>query len=191
MSPIKKARCLLAALWRGEQGIAAMEFAMVAPMLVLIFLGGYEINRYIQIAQKVDNVAYTVADVVSQQTSITNNQLAVYMEAATQLMQPLTFGSSGVVIVTSVYRASGSANAVVQWRYTGGGTLSRTSTLGNVGATATLPSGFTLNQRDNVIIVEVYYVFNPIMSGYVLSQTDIYKRAIFKPRLGALTTTPI
>jgi Flp pilus assembly protein TadG len=171
-------------------GIVATEFALMAPVLLLLFLGGFEVTRFILLQQKTEKVAYTIGDVVTQNTTITNAQLAQIVTAASQIMQPYTFGANGVVIVSSVYQTGTVNPPTVRWRYTGGGTLARTSTVGNVNGNATLPAGLTLNDKDNVIIAEVYYRYSPMFSGGVVGTQDIYKSTVFKPRLGALTTPP-
>lgn len=176
--------------FRNRDGIVATEFALMVPILLLLLLGGFEMTRFMLVHQKAEKVSYTVADVVTQNTSITNAQLAQIITAAAQIMQPYTFGSNGVVIISSVYQ-SGTVNPpTVNWQYTGGGTLSRSSQVGSVGGNATLPGGLTLNDKDNIIIAEVYYVYTPVFSGGVVGTQDIYKSTVFKPRLGALTSTP-
>lgn len=175
---------------KSTAGIVATEFALMAPLLLLLLLGGMEISRFMLLHQKTEKVSYTIDDVVTQNTTITNAQLAQIVTAAAQIMQPYTFAANGVVIISSVYQ-SGTVNPpTVRWRYTGGGTLARTSKVGSVNGYATLPGGLTLNDKDNVIIVEVYYRYSPMFSGGVVGTQDIYKSTVFKPRLGALTTTP-
>ncbi len=174
---------------RNRSGVAAIEFAMALPVLLLLFLGGFEVSHLLLLHQKSDRIAYTVADVVTQSTTVTNAQLNQILNASAQIMQPFTFGANGVVIITSVYQSSTNP-PTVRWRYTGGGTLPRTSQIGSVNGTATLPSGLTLNDRDNIIISEVYYRYTPLFPGIIFDARDIYKTVIFKPRLGALTTPP-
>lgn len=169
--------------------MAAVEFAIALPMLALLFLGGFETSRYILLHQKVEKVAYTVSDVVSQSESVTQSQLDQIYTAAEQIMQPYSFGVDGRVMVSSVYK-DGAASPTVRWQYAGGGTLSRSSQIGAVGSIATLPEGLTLNASDNIIIAEVYYRYHPVLGGTAIVENDIYKTAIFKPRLGALITTP-
>ena len=55
---------------------------------------------------------------------------------------------------------------------------------------ATLPTGFTLNEKDNIIVAEVFYEYEPIAPGLLFDKAAIYRRAIFKPRLGLLTADP-
>lgn len=174
---------------RDEYGVAAVEFALVLPMLAALLIGGFEVNRFLLVHQKVEKVTYTVADVVAQSESVTQSQLNQIFVAAQEIMQPYSFDGNGIVIVSSVSK-TGTESPKVRWRYTGGGTLARSGQIGSVGATASLPGGLTLGAGDNVIVAEVYYRYHPVLESAALEESDIYKTAIFKPRLGALVTTP-
>lgn len=173
-----------------NEGLAVVEFAMTAPVLLALFMGGFEVSRFVLINHKLEKVTYTITDVVAQSTSVTSSQLGRIMSAATEIMDPYPFNAAGRVIVSSVYQ-NGTVNPpTVRWAYAGGGTLTRTSQIGTVNNNASLPAGLTLLDRDNVIVTEVYYRFTPFFNINIIPAADVYKTAIFKPRLGALTTTP-
>ena len=82
--------------------------------------------------------------------------------------------------------------ATVNWQCffppTGG--LNVNSAFGILGADADLPTGFTLAPRDNVIVAEVFYRYHPIAPGLLFDESTVYRRALFKPRLGTLITNP-
>ncbi|MCB1537727.1 MAG: pilus assembly protein [Rhodospirillales bacterium] len=172
-----------------ERGVAATEFAFLLPILLLLVMGIYESTRFVLFSQKLDRVAYTVADVTAQQTAVTNADLSDIVTAATKIMEPYEFGELGRVIISSVYQDPDDG-PVVRWQYAGGGTLPRDSLIGDPGEPATLPDGFTLNDEDNVIVAEVFYYYTPPFSEDYLSTRENYKTAVFKPRFGALTTAP-
>lgn len=190
---MKALRTFLPPLQRFRQdtrGIAMVEFAICAPVLMLLLLGSLEGSRYLIINQKQEKIAFTVADVVAQSTDLTTAGIDQLLAATQDMMDPFTFGANGIILITSVTKNVGQ-NPVVNWRYSGGGTLTgTTSAIGNIGATAVLPAGFTLNDRDNIIIAEVFYRFTPIYSSRLFGETTLYKRAIYKPRLGELTSPP-
>lgn len=171
-------------------GIAVVEFALCAPVLMLLLLGSIEGSRFLIINQKEEKIAFTVADVVAQSTDLTTAGIDQLLAATQDMMNPYTFGANGIIMITSVTKNTGQ-NPVVNWRYSGGGTLTgQTSRIGNVGAAATLPTGFTLNDRDNIIIAEVFYRFTPMISGQLFGAQTLYKRSLYKPRLGELTNAP-
>ncbi len=177
---------------RSEEGIAFVEFAISIPFLLALLMGAIELTRYILIQQKVEKVAVTIADVVAQATTITNADLANIIDAASQVMQPYSFGASGYVIITSVTQtgAPGPGNLPkVNWQYTGGGTMNPApgSHIGAPNNNASLPAGFTMADKDNIIVTEVFYNYTPLIAGNgVMNGALIYKLGIYKPRLGAL-----
>ena len=175
---------------RVSDGVAVVEFALCAPMLLTLLLGSVEATRFLLINQKEEKIAFTVSDVVAQSTTLTTAAIDQLLAATQDMMNPYQFGTNGVVLITSVTKNTGS-NPIVNWRYSGGGQLTgMTSRLGNVGATAKLPTGFTLNDKDNIIIAEVYYRFKPLFASKLFGATTLYKMALYKPRLGALSSPP-
>jgi len=173
---------------RDQAGLAYLEFAFALPLLLMLFLGGVEVTRYILIVQKTEKIAATVADLTAQSQTTTSSELSIIIQAASQVMQPFSFGSNGYVIISSVTK-TGTNAPVVNWQYSGGGTWTQTSQVGTTGHTASLPSGFTMVDKDNIIIAEVYYNYAPMLSirNNVMGSSRIYKTAIFKPRLGDLS----
>lgn len=180
-----KNRCRFFA--RAQDGIAYLEFAIALPFLIALFLGAVEVTRYIIIVQKVEKATVTVTDVVAQSTTIGTTQLNQLVQAVAQIMQPYSFSSNGYVIITSVSR-TGTNPPVVRWQYKGGGSWIQPSLIGAPGGNATLPAGITLDDKENVIVAEVYYNFSTILATSVISSGQIYKVSVFKPRLGDLTT---
>lgn len=173
-----------------QRGVAATEFAVALPFLLVLMLGSIEISRYVIIHQKLEKVAYTIADVVSQSDTVTIAQLNQAVLAAATIMEPYEFSPNGVVFISSVYK-NGNNTPTIRWQYSGGGVLSRSSEIGINGAVASLPNGLTLNASDNVIISEVFFRYEPFLTGGVFADDEeLYKVTVFKPRLGALTTPP-
>jgi len=174
-----------------EKGAVAMEFALSLPLWVTLLLGTADTSYLLILSQRVDRIAYSVTDIVTQSETISRTDLDNIFLAASQLMEPFTFGSDGIVIVTSLYKPAGAATKI-SWQYAGGGTLSRASKVGVLGTqTPALPNGLTLNDNENVIVSEVYYAFKPMfINAGILSADDLYRVAIYKPRLSPLITPP-
>ena len=175
-----------------RQGLAALEFALALPIWVLLLIGCADGAVMMLQAQRVDRIAYTVTDIVTQSQTVSKADLNNILLAAGQLMQPFTFGAQGVVIVTSLYKPTGQATQI-SWQYTGGGTLARNSKIGYFGQLPppTMPNNLALNDNENAIVSEVYYAYVPmfIKAGLLASQ-DFYSVAIYKPRISPLITPP-
>lgn len=173
-----------------EAGVAVVEFAIALPVLMTMLYGTIEVTRYILITQKVEKLAHTVSDVTAQSQTLTIANLDQVLAATSDIMEPYDMGSNGKVLITSLYRPADTANATVNWRYSGGGTLSASSQLGAIGAVPSMPAGFTFEERENVIAAEVYFRFSPLISSQFFGTTTVYRVAFYKPRFGALLTPP-
>jgi Flp pilus assembly protein TadG len=176
----------LLSAWRDCRGAIAVEFAVVAPVLVALMIGTFEVTRYVLLHQKLDRMAVAASDLVAQGETITVAQLSDIFAATELIAEPFAIGADGVVIVSSVYRATGTSTTKVAWQRTGTGSLPATSTVGLQGADATLPAGFTLKEGESVIVAEVFYQFRPMFAPNLVPSKRLYHRAVFRPRRGTL-----
>jgi hypothetical protein len=160
---------------------------------MLLFLGSVEVTNYILIIQKLEKTVGTVTDVTTQadpnNDPLTTSEMSQLMSAVQDMMNPYTFGSKGLVIVTDVTQA-GSNNPIVNWQYCGGGSLAVSSKIGTtIGGAATLPAGYTMIAGEEAVIGEIFYNYTPITmtTWSIVTANTVYRTAVFMPRLGALT----
>jgi Flp pilus assembly pilin Flp len=179
--------CRSFSFWKNNDGLAAVEMALLAPLLITLLLGIGEVGNYILVAQRTDRVAHMVADITAQGETVSVLDLKNLTGSADALMAPYPFTGRGRVVVTSVHRGAGDV-ARIAWQYVSSGTLAYASGIGTVvGAAAVLPTGFTVAERDTVIVAEVFYDYPPLFAPEIRSSTThFYKTAFYKPRLGAL-----
>ena len=174
---------------KDQTGAVLVEFALVMPVLLLFFIGGVDLTRFILLNQKLEKATAAVADIVSQASSIQTSNLNDLMTGVDDMMQPYRFTTNARVIITSVVRtAAAPALPVVRWQYCGGGTMSATSRIGSVNGNATIPAGITLAINDDIIVAETFYTHTPIFGSWVVRNTSVYKVSYYKPRLGALSS---
>jgi len=187
-----------------ERGFAAGEFALWLPLLLLIILGCVDATRYILIHQKLDRAATQVADLVGQSEGITPAQLTAVYDAAIQQMLPYDLNTKGEIIVSSVFRPTGETDPKVSWQRTHGATLG-VSAIGAEGATADLPSNFTLAESEDVVAAEVFYQYESLFFGAFSGLKNLNGNPLFgdlfqastlrheawaRPRGANLTTAP-
>ncbi len=183
-------------IWRDNRGVAAIEFGLVLPVLVVLFIGCLEVTFKIWSTQKAEKLAVTLADVIAQSQEVTVSDLQSLVTSIDKIMEPFPFGNNGVVYISSVYLPQPEddeddpGDPIVNWQYKKGA-FSAVSRVGVENGVADLPNGFSLAVRDNVIVAEVIYKYTPIAPGVMFDEATIYRRAFFKPRLGALTDKPI
>ena len=74
---------------RDQRGMAAVEFALVLPFLLLLFLGSVELTRGIQVDRQVALTADTVTNLVAQYTTISKSQqMPDILNASVQIFPP-------------------------------------------------------------------------------------------------------
>ncbi len=174
-----------------QRGIAAVEMALASPVLFFLLLGGTEMGRYILIHQKVEKMAFVVADVASQYETVTSSQVSTIMDASSELMNPYEdFDSRGRMILTAVHKDPNDTDQLVRWQCSGGGALVAASQVGlpNTTTKAVLPGNLDLDDDDHVIVSEVFYTYQPIITWFQVQNVNLYKTAMFRPRLGQLST---
>ena len=71
-----------------RRGVAASEFAMSLPFLVLLYIGGYQLSDAISAYRKVAVATRTVADLTSQYTSVSYDDLDEILNASAQVLSP-------------------------------------------------------------------------------------------------------
>lgn len=73
----------------GEKtGVAAIEFAFIAPILVILYLGSMEVGQAVETNKKVGRTSSMVADIVAQQSTVTKDQLQSIMEIGKSVIKP-------------------------------------------------------------------------------------------------------
>lgn len=170
----------LGRLRRNQQGVVAVEMALAAIILVTLVIGSFEAARFMLLAQKLDRVTTTVSDLAARSETLTATDLADIYSAAKDVVSPYDVDANGVVFLTVVTGTS--SKPTITWQKKLGGTSTSKSALGSSG-TATLPTGFTLDNGESVVIAEVYYTYQPIMASGMFAQTNLYQSAFNRPRL--------
>jgi Flp pilus assembly protein TadG len=183
-SALVKFRRISRGIHQDQSGLAYVEFALFMPIFLIFLFGGIEFTRYLQIHQKLEKAVYQLADIVAQSENITVIQLNNLADAMDHIIEPYAFDSNARIFISSVSRDAPN-QPTVRWQYCNNG-LASTSAVGTRGSPATLPAGLTLDDNEDVIIAEIFYRFSPLLSQTLFPSKTLYKRAIYRPRLGAL-----
>ena len=157
-----------------ERGISAVEFAMLLPLMLALYLGAVEISQAIGAQRKVTITSRTVADLVSQVTSINNADMSNSLNASTAVMAPYPSNNLKVTVTSVTIDAQG--KATVAWSDTLNGTARAK------GSTVTLPTALAV-PNSSLIWAEVQYSYTPSI-GYLITGSLMLKDQIYmRPRL--------
>jgi Flp pilus assembly protein TadG len=104
---------LLRSFARADGGAPAVEFAFVAPVMIVTFLGVAEAANYINAARKVSNIASSAADLVAQTTTINDDQMDDVMGALEVMLRPFDPGTAKIRISSVV--ADDEGETTIAW----------------------------------------------------------------------------
>jgi Flp pilus assembly protein TadG len=162
-----------------RRAVAAVEFAMLLPVLVSLYLGCVELSRGIAADRKVTLVAHTVADLATQFTDIADSDMSNILNASAAIMAP--YAASSLQAVVSELAIDAKGNATVVWSDTLNGTA-RTP-----GQTVTIPSTLAV-PNTYLILGETTYNYNPVF-GYVITGTlTLTDKIYMQPRQSVCVT---
>ncbi len=190
---------LLRRFKREEEGVAAVEFALILPFLIALYFGSIEASALYTADQRVNAISSTVGDLVTQWnptkdgtapthylTAGSGGTLQDYFDAATGLMTP--YPSSGVKIVVSLVFVNATTHvAKVIWSKasgTGAVALGQGTTFTPLSASNS-PQMNAVAGGGCVIASQVTYSYKPLL-GVVFTQALTLSRTnYFIPRYGA------
>jgi Flp pilus assembly protein TadG len=144
-----------------QSGVSAVEFAMLLPLMLTLYLGTAEISQAVGIDRKVTLTARTVADLSAQVTTITNSDMANILGASTSVVTP--YDSTKLKVTVSRVDIDAQGNAKVAWSDTQGGTAH------SVGSSVSLPTALKI-PNSSLIWGEASYTYKPPI-GYVVTGT--------------------
>src|SRR6516225_6074401 len=92
-----------------QRGMAAVEFALILPFMLLLYLGSVELTQGIIVDRDVAMTADTVTNIVAQYTTLSaSQQLPDILNASAQIFSPNP--SSAATVVVSLITIDGSGN---------------------------------------------------------------------------------
>lgn len=166
----------LAGLAKDRRGVSAVEFAMLLPLMLTLYLGGVEVSQGVSIDRKVTLTARAVADLAAQSTAINNAEMGNILDAATSVAAPYPISNLKVKVSSISIDAQGQGKIV--W------SDAMNTTARPVNQAVSVPQSLAL-PNTTLIWGEVEYSYTPTI-GYVMTGTLALKDEIYmRPRLSA------
>ena len=156
-----------------RRGVALIEFAFVLPFLVLLFLGGFQLMDAVSAYRKVGTTVRTLADLTTQNTTMTAAQADQILAASQQVMTP--YSPASAVMRISQISVDASGNATISWSRALNGTAYTT------GSAFTMPTG--LNQPSKYYIYsEITYTYTPRVASALIGTIPLTQTIFMSPR---------
>lgn len=166
---------------RATDGLAAVEFAMLAPVLVAMFLGSIELTDALDCKQKVTGMASTAADLIAQEKAVASADLTNVYSAVNSIVYP--YPTTGLKIIISSVIDNGSGGAKVAW------SCAQNATARAANSAVTVPTG-VITTGGSVILTEVTYPYTSKIAKYLSSSTNMTSSFYARPRRSTTITGP-
>jgi Flp pilus assembly protein TadG len=161
---------------KARDGLAAVEFAFLAPVMVLMFFGTVEVSAAVDCNTRVTNVASTAADLVAQETSVSSADMANVFSALNAIIYP--YSAAGAKIIISSLVDDGHGGAKVAW------SDAQNATPLTVGSAVTVPTGL-ITSGGSVIYAQVTYNYNSSPAVYLTGTLTMTSTFYARPRRSA------
>jgi Flp pilus assembly protein TadG len=174
---------------RRQDGVAAVEFALVLPIMLLVYIGTVEASALITMDRRVQSVTGTLGDLVARSnTNISATTMRDYFRAASGVMTPYPADDLEQVVTQVRVNADRTTQVVWSRQYKEG--VYGVGTKHAVGATVDLPSELIDVAVDGFVIVsETSYSNYKPLYGIVFDQAvTLYRENFYLPRFqGSIT----
>ncbi|MDZ7824644.1 MAG: TadE/TadG family type IV pilus assembly protein [Ahrensia sp.] len=152
-----------------SDGVAAVEFALVVPLLLALYLGTVEISNAITVSKQTARVAGTIADLVTQQSEVKKADLKDIMDIGSSIYFPY----SAAKPVIKIYGID------VDDDHPKGGKVVWSRKLSNGADSAGIPAGTDILVPTKLKIDETFVVkvtveieYRPVVTWVIGQKTD-------------------
>lgn len=165
---------------RDSRGAAAVEFALVTPLMIAMYFGTVELSSGVAIDRKVTQVSHTLSDLIAQATSVSNSDIAGVFDAGSKIMTPYLVApmTSKVTAVTIDGNGRATVACSRSWSSSSGVTSGYAQ---NTVVTSSIPAGLISNNTE-LIWAEVTYVYTPAIGYIVTTAITMSDQFFSRPR---------
>ncbi len=155
-----------------RRGVSAVEFALILPVLALLYMGSIEVSFMMMADRKVTNSASALGDLVARGTTIQKAEMDNIFDSAEAIFQPYE-GGQAKMRVSSLVEDKGKAK--VAW--------SRGKNMGarGTGSTVTVPDGI-LPPGGSIIYAEVGFDYSSSLGFFVQGKKNLNEEFFLRPR---------
>lgn len=161
---IRSAVALASRLRAACSGIAIVEFAVLAPVLLVLYFGAIEVTQTVTAKRRLNLVTATLADLTARNPSVSQTDLQQIFGAASSIMYPVPI--TGMQMRISSVIISKTGTSCVDWSVPSGNGL---SALTPGSAYQNLPSSIatTSTTSRDYIVAETTFPFEPATHKFI------------------------
>jgi Flp pilus assembly protein TadG len=164
-----------------RRGVAAIEFAMIMPVLLLAFLGTVDAGRVIALYMKVHSATYTLAAITNQYQQVQTSDLQSITGATSVVLSP--YPSGPAVVTVSQIKIDSKNNTTVSWSYSLNGTARAQGSAVTVPAKILTAIGSPpAGKFSYLIFSELSYTYTPMFGYFITGSLTLSDNLFVTPR---------
>jgi Flp pilus assembly protein TadG len=162
-----------------ERGIAAVEFSLILPILIVLWIGGVEVTGALSVDRRLNNFVSSIGDLVARTKTITYTQISDIFALSDAAMFP--YSDTGMSMRVSAVDIDSSGNAKVAWsRSQNMAALAKDA---NVNTLVPASLRGEANAGTQIIMSEGNYPYTPAVGYVITGSITLDDRMFFVPRL--------
>ncbi|HEY9056575.1 MAG TPA: TadE/TadG family type IV pilus assembly protein [Aurantimonas sp.] len=159
-----------------RSGVAALEFALILPVMLLLYLGGFEASKALDASRKVETTAETVGNLVARNRVMNQTAIDNIFNISSAVMAP--FSPDGLQIVVTTVTVDEKGQGTIDWSQASSGTAL------TAGAPYPVPSKLDFGATSYLVVADVTYDYQPLLDyTKSFSGIKIKKSYTFRPRI--------
>jgi len=162
---------------RDARGVAAVEFALLLPILALLYFGVVELTLGLMTQQRAEHVASTVGDLVSQSSSITSAEVTDVFSVGDTVMYP--YPTTSLKMRVSSLTADAHGAVTVVWSQ-----AQDMSALAKGSSVSGLPVN-VIAPGESIVMSESQYTYASVFGQIMPAPVVFNETAYLHPRLSA------
>jgi Flp pilus assembly protein TadG len=165
-----------------RRGVGAVEFALIAPLLLSLYITSFEITIGLSMAKRVTRSASTIADLITRENSVDKTLLTTMTDVANSLFAPYAANNLKIKVTGVALDPAGNATVAWSWDQSNGKPYAVGAPV-NVPIDMRTPNSFLVHSE-----VSVDHQLMMLMSNVLANQTSnitISRDYFFRPRMGS------
>lgn len=168
----------LARLIGDQRGVSAVEFAMLAPVMIALYFGCVGISDGINIDRKVSLTAAALANLTAQSTTISKGDMTNILNASSAILAP--YSASKLKMTVSCLHIDADKNVTVKWSETRNGSKLTSFSFNSSNSALKVANS-------QLIFANVTYDYEPVVGNAIVGDLELSDQMFMSPRISPPT----
>lgn len=164
---------LLASFAQDSRGASAVEFAFIAPVLLFLYFGCFELTQALTAQRRVGIVAASIGDLVAQSPNVTDTYVSDAFTIGGIIIKPFPKNDLKMTVTSIVTDSKGASK--VAWSKASAGN-------GMTPGAVVSPPAAVIDPGKSVIQSDVSYTYNSPLTFFIRQGVTFKKTFYLRPR---------